>query len=87
MTFEDNYHPLQVVIDRKNDTFGEWAIRHSEMLFLPKREPNYSLTSIKHFFMNRLGQQYSEIMLMEENERDEIFKLEKEIMDKENQQK
>jgi hypothetical protein len=54
------------------------------VLFHAKREPNYSLTTIVHFFMNRFGSSEEEVMRMDEDKRDKIFALEKEIIDAEN---
>jgi len=70
--------------------FGDWIINRIDVLFLPKREPNYSLDSILHFFANRLGISPTETMRMDEERRDKIFQMEKEILDQEiknNQQK
>jgi len=64
-------------------TFGEWVIDRVDVLFQPKRDPYYSLTTILHFFANRLNQSFDETRRMDEEERDEIFKLEKEILDAE----
>jgi len=63
--------------------FGDWIINRIEVLFQPKREPNYSLDSILHFFANRLGISPTETLRMEEERRDKIFLLEKEIFDRE----
>ena len=75
---------LQTVIDRKQN-FGEWVLPRLEVLFLPYRDPNYSLEAILHFFMKRLGQSYSEVMLMDRDRRDEIFDIEYALMRKENE--
>lgn len=85
MIFSMGVQPLQYVIDRKQ-SFGEWAINNLHTLFTPYREPNYSLDSIIHFFMNRLGQSEKETVFMDTDRRDAIFTLEKAIFDKENQQ-
>lgn len=81
MTFSDGFPALQTVIDRE-ETFGEWAVKNIDRFFLPKREPNYALESIIHFFMARLHQSYETVMNMDEERRDTIFRMEKEIADK-----
>lgn len=86
MIFADKRSPLQTVIDKGEITFGEWVSDKLNILFLPKREPNYAISFILQVFMKRLRQSYREIMLMPEDVRDEIFKSEKELMDKEEEQ-
>ncbi len=81
--YQENVSALQVVVHRKRDTFGEWAVRQINSLFLPKREPNYSLIAIVHFFMKRLRQPYSEIMRMDEETRTEIWDIEQAIIEEE----
>lgn len=83
MTFPSKMAPFQKIIYRKGDTFGEWSVRHLEELFLPYREPNYSLVSIIHLMMNRLGQSYETLMKMDQEKRDELFNIELDIMKKE----
>ena len=70
-------------IVRPPATFGEWILPRLELLFLPKRDPNYSLVSIYHFFTKRLGITPEKTKLMDEDERDELFRIEKQIFDKE----
>ena len=52
-------------------------------LFYPKREPNYSLNAIVHFFSKRLRIMPTETLEMEESKRDAIFAAEMDILEKE----
>lgn len=85
MTFAEDVRFSQRTIVRQNDTFGEWSVRNLEKLFLPYRDPNYSLESIIHLFMHRLGQPYDVVMLMDTEKRDTIFKMELQLMEQERQ--
>ena len=72
-------------VNREYPMFGLWALRR-DTLFLPK-DPNseeyYSLTSQVYFLMKRLRQQYSEIMLMDTEDRETFFHMEMEVLNKE----
>lgn len=82
--FLDVLPPLQTVIHRKHDTFGEWATRNYEKLFQAVDiENNFEFTGVLHFIMKRLKQPYSEIMMMDTETRKAIFKLEYDIYKKE----
>lgn len=83
MTFSESVHAYQRVIRREKDTFGEWSMRNLHALFLPYRDPYYLLEDIIHLMMNRLGQDYTTIMLMDKDKRDMLFNKELEIMQKE----
>ena len=83
MILSDGLPALQTVIDRKQ-SFGEWALRFQDSMFLPYRDPNYSIESIVHLFMKRLHQPYSEVMKMPTSVRDKIFTFEKSIIYEEN---
>jgi hypothetical protein len=62
--------------------FIHWvAIKRLPRFFSP-REGNH-IDVIVHFFMNRLRQQYSEVMKMDVTTRDNIFKLEQQVIEKE----
>ena len=79
-------------VNREYPMFGLWALRR-DTLFLPKDisrdedDPNseeyYSLTSQVYFLMKRLRQQYSEIMLMDTEDRETFFHMEMEVLNKE----
>lgn len=86
MSFSDGLPALQTVIHNRKLSFGDWARLSINSLFLPKREPNYSLSSIAHLFMKRLHQKYDDVMQMDEDIRDELFNIEHEIIQKENEQ-
>lgn len=75
--------PIQQTLHYRFQTITEWALPRLDMLFAPKREPNFSLNVIIHFFMNRLGQQYKDILLMDEETRDELFDMEYQVFLKE----
>lgn len=85
MTFPGDFLPSQYLIRREKETFGEWSLRNMNSLFLPYRDPNYSLESIIHLMMNRLHQNYEVIMQMEQTKRDRLFNIELELMKKEAQ--
>lgn len=83
MTFPVKVAPFQYIIYRQKDTFGEWSKRNLSSLFLPYRDPNYSLTDIIHLMMSRLHQSHDRLMQMEQTERDAYFTKELELMKKE----
>jgi hypothetical protein len=86
MTFLNPVFPPQTVLHDRKAGFGKWAVKFPEALFQPKREPNYSLDTIVHFFFRQFGQPYEQVMLMDENRRDAIMKLELDLLEKEKQQ-
>lgn len=69
-----------------------WAMQKG-ILFLPKEiseddEFNkYDLTSKAYIFMKRLNQNYETVMLMDADERDELFKMEMRLIKKEAEEK
>lgn len=83
MTFPYTMQPCQYLIDRKKEVFGEWSKRNLHALFLPYRDPNYSLEAILHLMMNRLHQSYETLMTMEQTKRDNLFNAEYELMKRE----
>jgi hypothetical protein len=86
MTFLRGLASPQSVIHERNRNFGKWATSYQEALFQAKREPNYNLDTILHFFFRQLNQPYSEVMLMDEDRRDAIMKIELDALEKENKQ-
>jgi hypothetical protein len=84
MTFLQPQGSLQSVIHDRTLNFGNWATKYQPALFQPKRDPNYSLETILHFFFRQLHQPYSEVMIMDEDRRDAIMKMELDIIEKEN---
>lgn len=83
MTFLRSASPVETVIHDRRAAFGKWAVKYPDALFQPKREPNYSLDTIVHFFFRQFGQSYDQIMLMDETRRDLIMKMELEVLEKE----
>ncbi len=82
MTFTNEGHALQCVIDRKK-TIGDWILENLFYLFGPKREENYALIEVCYFLMRRVGGSYAEWFTMDEDKRDYIFTQEKAIFDEE----
>lgn len=88
MTFGSNeYRPYH----RGFPFFSLWGIRFGN-LFFPKslvqdeKYDDYGLTSRVYIFMKRLGQDYRTIMLMDSEERDELFKMEMDLIEEEKKQ-
>ena len=86
MIFADKVSPLQYVMHRRDWSFIEWVSDKLEILFLPKRDPNYPLKDIFYVLMKRLHLSYTEIMLMDSETRDSFFYTELEVIEKENKQ-
>lgn len=70
--------------------FTQWAMQKGA-LFLPRetaeeQDNQYDLTSKAYILMKRLGQDYSRIMCMDSEERDKIFRMEMDLIRKEQKQ-
>ena len=70
--------------------FTQWAMQRGA-LFLPRetaeeQDNQYDLTSKAYILMKRLGQDYSRIMCMDSEERDKIFRMEMDLIRKEQKQ-
>lgn len=70
--------------------FIQWAMQKGA-LFLPRetaeeQDNQYDLTSKAYILMKRLGQDYSRIMCMDSEERDKIFRMEMDLIKKEQKQ-
>lgn len=86
MTFRSDEFKL---IYREYPMFCLWAVTRG-ILFIPMNEAedsddalHYDLTSKVYTMMKRLHQSYSEIMLMDSDERDIYFKMEMDLMKEE----
>lgn len=89
MTFKSDECRL---LYREYPMFFLWAITKG-VLFLPRQIAeaeddygNYDLTSKLYVFMKRLHQSYETVMLMDAEERDEIFKMEMKLVEEEQKQ-
>lgn len=71
--------------------FNLWAIIRN-VLFVPKEVAEddeikkWDLTSKVYIFMKRLGQDYNRVMLMDADERDQIFEMEMKLIEEEKKQ-
>lgn len=71
--------------------FNLWAILRN-ILFVPKEaaeddeNKKWDLTSKVYIFMKRLGQDYNRVMLMDADERDQIFEMEMKLIEEEKKQ-
>ena len=87
MTFKSDEFRL---LYREYPMFFLWAITKG-ILFLPRQVEeddygSYDLTSKLYVFMKRLHQSYETVMMMDAEERDEIFKLEMKLVEEEQKQ-
>ena len=80
----DKWHKtsLQSILYKKKN-FGEFIRDKTEILFLPKRNPYYTIDQIAYIFMKRLRQQYKDVLMMDEESRDNIFQWELEQIEEE----
>ena len=86
MTFSPDDYKL---IARDYPMFIQWSV--AKDLFFPREiaedeENGFDLTSKIYIMMKRLSQSYSEILKMDSDERDKIFKMELKLIEEEKKQ-